>query len=136
MKLKSDILEGAPSYCSLKDAPAVLSIGGRSKLGYSYVLIAGHGQCCVLPSGKILPLSQDREVPYLSSDDHHTDPTINPAQISGLTVKDGVASFSIYGKELVKRLYLLLVPRKRLFHLKLPIHAAVLEVAPLPVREQ
>ena len=64
-------------------APPVLTVGGRSKSGYSYIWIAGHGRCWILPSGKLLPLKAKRGVSYLEEDGPHTDSTIDPAEVSG-----------------------------------------------------
>ena len=37
---------------------------------------------------------------YLDEDGPHTDPAIDAAEVSGLTIKDGIASFGACGKKL------------------------------------
>ena len=58
---ESEVLEGRTTACLLEKAPPVLTVGGRNKFGYSYVWIAAHGPCWILPSGKLLPLKVKRE---------------------------------------------------------------------------
>ena len=100
IKFEAECLEGKSTACLLEKAPPVLTVGGRNKSGYTYIWVAGHGPCWILPSGKLLPLKQSRGLSYLNEDGPHTDPNIDAAAVSGLTIVDGIASFSIYGKYL------------------------------------
>ena len=97
IRLESELLEGKATACLMDKAPPVLSVGGATY----FILICwsgGHEPCWVLPSGRLLPLKRTRGAPYVDEAGPHTDPAIVPAQVPGLTIKDGIASFGVCGK--------------------------------------
>lgn len=83
------------SPCLLPDTPAVLTVGGSTELGYSFIWLANKTTCWILPSGHIVPLSVQQHVPYLCEGGPHTDSNHVVERYCGITTCGHEVRFNI-----------------------------------------
>lgn len=108
MNLVVPPLKGVTSACILPDTPAVLTMGGRNRLGYTFAWVASKLPCWITPTGEIVPLSVINDVPYLEEHGTHETSRSNILRSVGLSVKNGkiwmnlaasnTAAAALYGK--------------------------------------
>jgi hypothetical protein len=68
----SDLDSDSSNPYVLDDTPAVLSVGARTKKGFSFFWIESRTPCIVTPSKRIVPLDVIGDIPYLCRSGLHT----------------------------------------------------------------